>query len=259
MSNLGLPLEPGRPELTIHLNERAQVWNPQLMYQVHRKYRHRFYVRRHFIKPIILISSCVRDRDNGNQQAIRDTWGATPVIPYRFFLGDTEPISADEVGLFCPDNYFSLPAKTQESLKWALERGYTHMIRAFTDTYIDTQRLDMAQFGLLDYVGNMCYSHKFEFIHGGPGYVLSARAAQLVVDADVGTWALEDQWVGWLMIQNGIEGFHDPRFSMGRSYLHKEPFPTPANDILSVHLSSQRGQYDKYLMHRTHRRATRLR
>ena len=261
-----------RDRITLHLGDRHEKWGPELMYRAHGQVqrmlsRHDYKRRQCYsdqfpplstAKPVILISSCVRDRLNGNQEAIRETWGENSAIPYFFCIGDMAPTADDEIELDCPDNYFSLCLKTQASLKWALEQGYTHMIRAFTDTYIDTERLLAAEYANDDYVGNVCTAFKFPFLHGGPGYILSAKAAQIVVASDPGDhWKLEDQWVGWLMRENGIEYIHDPRFSMGRSYTHRELKPLADNDIISVHLSSQRGQYDKRSMYRTHRHRTR--
>jgi len=253
------PVLPANDIITCHLSNWTGVYNASWMQGAYRRCFPERYPSLSLAKPVILVSSCVRDRKNGSQQAIRDTWGADSKIPYFFFLGDTAPEAPDEVELDCPDNYFSLPQKTQLSLKWALDRGYTQMIRAFTDTYIDTQRLVETCYGRDDYVGNLCTQVGWTFINGGPGYILSRKCAKVVVDSDIGNWQLEDQWVGWLMSHNKIEPIHDPRFSMGRSYTHREPFPLPDNDVITAHLSSQRGVYDKYLMYRTHRRRVRLR
>jgi hypothetical protein len=201
------------------------------------------------VKPVILISSCVKDRKNGNNDAIRQTWGKASVIPYKFFIGDMDPIEDDEVGLpGCPDNYFSLPQKTQESLAWAIRGGYTHMFRAFTDTYIDTGRLLHSGFERAAYIGNPCGFYADLFMHGGPGYWLSAAAAQHVVMSDVVGQKLEDYWVGKLMQAHKIYTAFDFRYSMGNSYDRREGRSLLENDIISEHLSDSGNKYNYGVM-----------
>ena len=52
------------------------------------------------MKVLIAITSCVRDAQNGNEQAQRDTFLKTilkyPNITYKFFLGDGTPSGDDE-------------------------------------------------------------------------------------------------------------------------------------------------------------------
>lgn len=202
------------------------------------------------MRPIILISSCNRDRRNGHNQAVRDCWAHFSPIPYKFFLGDLEPERDDEVGLpWCPDNYFSLTQKTQESLRWALDQGYDWFFRAFTDTFIDTVRL--ASFAqeiphiTCDYIGNTSFSPRILFCHGGPGYWLSRRAAELVVQAPrQGEFEkMEDQFVGEVMMKHSIKPIVETRFSMGQSYGMCEPAVLPHNDIITCHLSNWCNKY----------------
>ena len=206
------------------------------------------------LKPVILISSCVKDRNNGNNQAIRDTWGKASLIPYVFCLGDTDPVEQDELYCDCPDNYFSLPHKTQASLKWAISQGFTHMFRAFTDTYVDTGRLLYSEFERSDYVGNPCGFYRDLFYHGGPGYWVSARAAQHVVMSDVEGQKLEDFWVGKVVqrFQPDLIYKHDFRYSMGQSYNRREPRVLLTNDIISEHLSDSGNKYDSGKMYARH-------
>lgn len=208
------------------------------------------------LKPIILISSCAKDQsvEVGNNQAIRDTWGRTAVIPYKFFLGDFGYSGGDIVDLDCPDNYFSLPWKTKLSLEWALREGYTHFFRAFTDTYIDTFRLSKSDFERYSYVGNPCGFWQTGFMHGGPGYWLDQEAAQLVVNQDCRKQRLEDYWVGRVVARHGLNVQNDFRYSMGTSYGRREAQISCKNDIISEHLSSRSGKYDKSMMYDAHRR-----
>lgn len=207
-------------------------------------------------KPIILISSCRRDQENGNNQAIRDTWGHRSVIPYRFFVGDVPPVADDEICLdYCPDGYFSLPCKTWGSLKWAFENGYTHYFRAFTDTYIDTERLLASGWEAHDYYGNPCGFYRDLFMHGGPGYWLGLRAAQIIINQGYEKALgekFEDYWVGKLMMEHQVPPAYDFRLSMGSSYSRREPMVLPTNDIISEHLSDSGNKYDKMSMYARH-------
>lgn len=192
----------------------------------------------------------MRDRKNGNQQAIRDTWAKSPAIPYRFFLGDVDAENVDEVSLPCPDNYFSLPMKTKMSLEWALKEGYTHTFRCFTDTFIDTLRLRNSAFAEADYIGNpFQHGTKGFFMHGGPGYWLSRRASELVVSKELNGATLEDQWVGLSLIDTDVTIKCDYRYSMGLSYVYRQLSVLPDNDIISEHLSKHRENYDKQQMY----------
>src|ERR1039458_6842404 len=55
------------------------------------------------MKILIAITSCVRDAQNGNNQAIRDTYlrdiANHPDLEYRFFIGDGTPTGEDESSL----------------------------------------------------------------------------------------------------------------------------------------------------------------
>ena len=55
------------------------------------------------MKVLIAITSCVRDAQNGNNQALRDTFlkdvANRPDLEYRFFLGDGTPTGEDETTL----------------------------------------------------------------------------------------------------------------------------------------------------------------
>lgn len=211
--------------------------------------------------PIILVNSCVRDRNNGVEHAARECCYYKSAMPYKFFIGDMEPESIDEVGLpYIPDNYWNLAYKTQKSLEWALNKGYTHMFRAFTDTFVDTDRLLawIHQNWKIDYAGNMMYfAHTDKgFCHGGPGYWLSERAAEKIValeDVEYSPYKkLEDQWVGHQLFTHGILPVDSKLYSMGQSCGEFEISPLPQNEIITKHLSHQCGKYDPKDMYEAH-------
>jgi hypothetical protein len=97
------------------------------------------------MNPVILISSCKRDQDRGYHQVIRETWAQGSPIPVFFILGEGSR-SADELLLTVPDGYDSLPYKTREGHRWALQAGFDYIFQAFVDTYIDPYRLLASSF-----------------------------------------------------------------------------------------------------------------
>ncbi len=134
------------------------------------------------MKVAVLISTCWKDKLNGGNDAIRQTWGNS--LPegwdLKFCIGDREfaqeqkallftnefigspgtlgvmdasksskcPIGspddllADELLLPCDDGYLGLPWKTVESLKWAMEYDYDFVVRGFVDTYLFPQIME---------------------------------------------------------------------------------------------------------------------
>jgi len=198
-------------------------------------------------RPIILISSCKRDVENGYNQSIRDTWGANSAIDFKFFLGRGNTVKhPDEVLLDVPDDYYSLPAKTQESIRWALEHGYTNCFRSFTDTFIDTKRLLETDYNRASYIGNTSNAPGFVFCHGGPGYWLRKDAMEIVVNTIITpNWNFEDQWVGRVLLDNSITAVHDNKYSMGLSYRRHDRRISYTNDVITEHLSLHTNEYDK--------------
>ena len=199
------------------------------------------------MNPVILISSCKRDVDQRLNQTIRETWGKDSKIPYFFLLGDgNAPTQPDEIVLAgVKDDYYSLPHKTQQGHAWAKAQGFDWTFQAFTDTYIDTERLLASGFAEKgDYIGNKGAWAKnskeragLEFCHGGTGYWLSPRATDLIIAADIGNENLEDQFVATVMKANGIRITDDKRYSMGTTYNFREPKVLATNSVITNHLS----------------------
>jgi hypothetical protein len=190
---------------------------------------------------------------NGNNQAMRETWlpllSAHPNVDYRFFVGlNQTETQEDTVRLRVCDDYKSLPLKTRESARWAIDRGYSHLYRCFTDTCVQPSRLLDAFREDRDYCGHFPGGYgpgpdargHYCYASGGPGYWLSRRACEEVVKAEPDHWA-EDLWLGDVMGRAGIEGVHDDRYFFKWS--------RPKSDTISVHLSRGTNVYDKSWMH----------
>ena len=206
--------------------------------------------------PVILVSSCARDKKNGNQQTVRDTWAHKSPIPCFFLLGKGNSAAGeDEIVLDVPDDYFGLPFKTKEGKRWARAHGYDFVFQCFVDTYVEPERLAASGFQNYNYSGNESelYAAGFTFCHGGPGYWTGPKAIDILIDApilrgmfDWHKW--EDQWTGHTLTLAGIKPHDDKRYSMGTSYNKQEAVALPDNDVISEHLSSVTGIYDKEWM-----------
>ncbi len=69
---------------------------------------------------LIAIKSCHKDRIAGCHDEILSTWGVKALeeeMSLKFFLGGGDSHSAFEVVSDCPDDYDSLPLKTQKILR----------------------------------------------------------------------------------------------------------------------------------------------
>jgi hypothetical protein len=202
----------------------------------------------------ILISSCRRYQANGFNQTVRDTWGKDSHVPYFFFVGDGALRGGpDEIQLNVPDGDLTL--QTKESLAWAVRNGFSHVFRAFPDTYVDTYRLLKSNWQDHIYTGNEQYSGGYTFAHGGPGYVLGPKAIHILLDSPIEKHDLhksEDQWVGHSLGLRGIVCHDDKRYSLSKSWAKDEADPLEDNELISAHLSNYAGKYEPQWMHATH-------
>lgn len=216
------------------------------------------------MNPVILVSSCRRDQRLNYHGMIRFTWAKRSSIPVFFVLGkEGNKTSADEIVLDVGDDYRSLPWKTREGHRWALDQGFDFVFQCFTDTYCNPDRMLVSGFEQFDYVGHFrgedqrvqlealppgCYAS------GGSGYWLNARSSKALLQSSIDHWA-EDLWVGKVLGEAGICGTQDYRYwSAGGQML-------PSNDAISVHLSRGTGEYDPRWMMDQHRvfRSSKLR
>jgi hypothetical protein len=208
-------------------------------------------------KPIILITSCERDRLLGAHHAIRETWAASGAdrIEIRFLLGrGGKALCTDEWLLDAPDCMEGVAWKTREGHRRAIEAGFGHAFQVFTDTYVDLGRLLASGFEARDYIG--CFPRYAPglvtdggYAFGGPGYWLSRRASEILLAS---RWpvriprrgAAEDYWVGNVLHGAGIDGWNDPR------YRYKGELGLEG---ISVHVGRVRGSYDPAWIREAHR------
>lgn len=151
------------------------------------------------------------DGPNDQTQACRETWvkdfAPFKTVDVKFFYGKPsdgyprQPL-ADEVFLECGDTYGHLPAKTVAVCRWATEHDYEFIYKCDTDTAVYAERLLIEIMeNCFDYAG---YRHS-SVCSGGPGYLLSRSAADLVAKAgtDPQIWA-EDVWVSRVLARHNI-------------------------------------------------------
>jgi hypothetical protein len=232
---------------------------------------------------LIALSTCRSFEDNGNNQAVRDTW-LKESLPsgwdYKMFVGaGPGPVPSDTVELRCPDTYEYLTYKTQEQVMWAFQHGYKYIYRCFPDTYAAVDRLLSCEFEQADYTGtfgglvdtetcrpkvmfNRDGNELSVFASGGPGYFLSRRAMDVLRNCYVDSSFQEDCWLG-----QKLHGFRflklrdDRRFWESRAYEKtiRRYGPEVWNNVVAVHLSKKKtssggtaGWYDKQWMYDAH-------
>ena len=194
------------------------------------------------MRMLIAVQSCIRDSNNGANQAIRDTWMKDIAGSYdcRFFIGRnvrralgeehpnfqkdyrnfqrskfnprSEPLipeflKGDEVMLSVPDEYSHLTYKFRGICNWALAAGYDYVFKVDTDTYVDTKLLPKQN--LRDYVGvhdaGVDYRNgKYvAFAFGGNCFILSKKSMSLLANEKPDILA-DDAWVGVHLNERGI-------------------------------------------------------
>lgn len=157
-------------------------------------------------KPLIAIVNCHRFKGRADSQ--RATWvKKIQGIDYKFFLGNgnREP-EEDEVFLDVPDDYNSLPLKTQAIMQWALDRGYDAVFKCDDDTYVFPDKLKII-LPTTPYEGRINGSNIQLAPKGwcsGFAYWLAGEAISIVANAGKPTHHAEDLWVGMVLSKHNI-------------------------------------------------------
>jgi hypothetical protein len=166
----------------------------------------------------------MRDRGLGAHDRIRKSWGSRVKGADVIFFVGASPLNLfledDEDSLPVNDDYYSLPFKTREILKWSIIHKYDFTFLCDNDTFIVPDRLMSSGFEEYDYCGKFnqkpgrrfhyadsqgTYPDIYCWCSGGFGYFVSRRAAELVIASDPRVWA-EDMYVGQVLgphIQSG--------------------------------------------------------
>jgi hypothetical protein len=178
------------------------------------------------MKVLIAVLSYQGDAENGNHQAIRETWGKDCLsagADLRFFIGRrllTFFPNVDEVFIdweqsracghpfeqsvegCCPDWWQHL---TKEILNWSLQQGYDYTYLCENDSFLIPWKLMATDFEKYDFSGHFIpidtpigtktkydmWGHKlYPWPEPGAGYFVSRKAAQAVIHAWPSHWPL---------------------------------------------------------------------
>jgi hypothetical protein len=173
------------------------------------------------------VCSCQRDKGLGYHNHAR-SWGAelSDIADLRFFVGGERPndLLEDEVWLDVPDDYMSLPLKTKAICRYMLECDYT---KCDCDTTVHPHFFREFPYGEIDLAGNF-WGDSFS-APCGPGYFLSRRAAEVVVNFDHGDLWAEDYMVGLAVDQ--------------RTGFVRKPFDTQIYSAFSGHRGAAHEPY----------------
>ena len=214
---------------------------------------------------IIAVKSC--QAHQSYHQAIRDTWGPTVHAPVLFFMGgNTNRVFEDEHVVPSPDDYMSLPTKTQQILRWLVRNEtFDHVYLCDNDTFVRSSRFANLEYPKYDYSGHMnklCDVGKTAFYRdhiavfnechpwasGGIGYFLSHRAAKLIAFCEPNVWA-EDLWVGQVMgpqiQEKKMFGSHLENFNEHAAWHFKRTRKYPQYDPEMMYRSWELGTPDK--------------
>lgn len=173
------------------------------------------------MKLLIAVKSCHQHKERGYHDVIRRTWGQH--CQPKFFVGlpfsFEDNWAADEVIIQAGDDYLSLPGKTQAILHFSLRREYDFTFLCDNDTFIVPHLLMLSGFAKYDYAGHFNWEvgrtypyaavgpgwqvHQridncYPWASGGVGYFVSRKAAEIISEADISSWA-EDLWVGQVL------------------------------------------------------------
>jgi hypothetical protein len=156
-----------------------------------------------------------KNEANTHVEWVRKTWSdaAAGKVDVRFFYGTggTRPPLPDEVFLDVGDDYYSLVPKVRAVFQWALDHGYTHILKLDDDVYADADKT-LVGFQDVDYRGtlregqvNVYGTSELTCKYAcGPAYWLSRRAMQAIVDSPLPETPYEDRATGYALTLAGI-------------------------------------------------------
>lgn len=253
--------ETGVPYAIVHQYDREPAWAERINAIMERVEK----------PPIILIFSCEAWRQNGVNQAARDTWikDLDGRIEHRFVIGRQGELfrsaRPDELIVDADDDYRSLPHKMQAARRWATANGYGYSFHCGSDTYVIASRFPAEDYEAHDYLGYMMDDgHRLnkerlvEFAQGGAGYWMSPRLAAFVETAEIPEWVkfADDVLVGDVAFKNGVQFSHDEGYWPRRG-LETEVPKHDYGDIAwkTFHLSLWQGEpkYRPEWMHEVHK------
>lgn len=160
---------------------------------------------------------------------------------YLFLMGGgaelKEPVvEHDMLILPVPNHYDSLPRRTREFCRWALEnREFDWLLKIDDDSFVSIPRLHrFAQEAVGDYLG--LEYHVAPFWHsGGAGYMLSRKSAEIIVEKMTDRTGAEDFLAGLYLNQNGISTTYMQQTKNQIFGNGIRRYPTKDNDLIVAH------------------------
>jgi hypothetical protein len=135
-----------------------------------------------------------------------------------FFMGNGEPreFLEDEVALDCSDKYEHLPEKIQNIAKWALERGYSYMLKCDDDVVLKPKALLSSGYEKHDFSGKANRPPQPYVVSYGFNYWLSRKSMEVVAAAPLPPDGSNDdeKWVAKHLWDHGIVLYDDCRYKL---------------------------------------------
>lgn len=216
------------------LRERGFAWVSEWRDSTQTTTTERLYVRRTVKR--LLIGALSAQAYHDRRERCRGTWMADlrrhPGLDAVFLLGsqvEAPQRNGDELHLPCPDAYATLPQRTREFCKWALDHAdFDYLFKCDDDTYIAVDRLAAVDLEGRDYVGRDLGG----WASGGAGYFLSRRAAGIVAEELTAETGYEDRCVADVLRPHGITVVDDPRLL---PWPPSGELPSAANRTMTAH------------------------
>lgn len=171
----------------------------------------------------------LEDARNAGQRYIVVSAGKTQeTLPWRLWVD-------------APDTYEHLPQQVSAWIKWCLgQNGWDYLFKCDDDTYVSIPRFAEYDHPGADYIGARCITNGVTYGHGGAGYFLSRRAAEIVAQRMTAQDGGEDYHVGQTLAQAGIWLHLERRLNAGVG-------PSRYNMSITGH---SKNQGDIWRMHR---------
>lgn len=194
-------------------------------------------------RTLLAVATCAKPAYALRAISQQETWGAESVpqnMDVKWFCGNVINSPLFTTPLDCGDEYTDLPQKTLAIIRYALDHGYTHLVKCDDDVYLDMDRL-AAAVPDADYSGRVrLASNRLPAAYcSGFCYWLSRRAMKAVLEhaCSIST-RFEDVMVGNALLKAGILPVHDTRYqiisSPKRSIETGGEGPRSGNDIIAV-------------------------
>jgi|SRR5208282_490412 len=185
------------------------------------------------MKILFAIASCQSWEDNGNNQAVRDTWMkdipacrvdgySECAIDCKFFQGHGSTPKDDLVIVNAPDDALGIIQKTKAIHIWAYYAGYDFVFQCWPDTYVKVDLLLKSGFEKYDYLGRVYPDpgpiSPHGFLVGGDGWWASRRASQAIANAAIITTPqyndgnADDLWAGFVIGEAGLKMVDHPDY-----------------------------------------------